>query len=118
MRAGSKPTVAAVVPATDAPPTLDGCIAAIRAASDPPDELIVVTEPSNAGPAAARNAGARQTTADLLLFVDADVLLHPDAVARVRAAFAHDPGLAGVFGSYDDTPEAPRAVSVFRNLLH
>jgi GT2 family glycosyltransferase len=118
MRAGSKPTVAAVVPATDAPPTLERCIAAIRTGSDPPDELIVVTEPPNAGPAAARNAGARQTTADILLFVDADVLLHPDAVERVRAVFAHDPGLAGVFGSYDDTPAAPGVVSVFRNLLH
>jgi GT2 family glycosyltransferase len=118
MRAGSKPTVAAVVPASDAPATLERCVAAIRAGSDAPDELIVVTEPSNAGPAAARNAGAREAAADILLFVDADVLLHPDAVERVRSAFARDPDLAGVFGSYDDAPEAPGAVSVFRNLLH
>ena len=29
-----------------------------------------------------------------------------------------DPGLAAVFGSYDDRPEAPGTVSQFRNLLH
>jgi hypothetical protein len=50
--------------------------------------------------------------------VDADVLVHPDAFARIRAAFGADPGLSAVFGSYDDEPEAPDAVSGFRNLLH
>jgi hypothetical protein len=40
------------------------------------------------------------------------------AVDRVIRAFAEDPGLAAVFGSYDDDPRAPALVSRYRNLLH
>jgi hypothetical protein len=110
--------VTCVVPATDAPPTLNRCMTAIRECADSPEELVCVTAPPGSGPAAARNAGAAGSDGDLLAFVDADVLVHPDAFARIRAAFGADPGLSAVFGSYDDEPEAPDAVSGFRNLLH
>lgn len=70
------------------------------------------------GPAAARNLAAAKANGEVLLFVDADVQLHPDAVARIRAHFAADPGLTALFGSYDATPAAPGLVSRFRNLLH
>jgi hypothetical protein len=111
-------SIAVVVPATDRPSTLTSCVESIRRGSDLPEEVIVVTEPPGAGPAAARNAGAARATAEILAFVDADVLVHDDAVARIRAAFDQDPSLTAVFGSYDDTPEARGAVSGFRNLLH
>jgi GT2 family glycosyltransferase len=107
-----------VVPATDAPPTLGRCLDGIRYSRTPPDELIVVSEPALAGPAAARNQGADQATGDVLVFVDADVLVHGDAFERIRDAFEQDPGLTAVFGSYDDAPEDGGAVSGFRNLLH
>jgi len=112
------PSIAVIVPATDAPETLPECLHAIKAALHPEDELIVVTEPRSFGPAAARNAGARRATANVLLFVDADVVIHPDAVARIRAAFGLDPGLTAVFGSYDDGPASRALVAQFRNLLH
>ncbi len=112
------PRIGVIVPATDGPPTLARCVDAIRASSDPPDEVIVVTEPGGAGPAAARNAGAECTTADILVFVDADVVVHRDAIRRIRATFGREPSLAALFGSYDDEPGAPGAVSGFRNLLH
>ena len=108
----------AIVPATDEPPTLERCLEALRAGTRRPDELIVVTEPSGAGPAAARNAGARRAGGDVLVFVDADVVARTDALERIEAALDADPGLAAVFGSYDDEPESPGAVSGFRNLLH
>jgi GT2 family glycosyltransferase len=111
-------TLSAVVPATDRPPTLDRCVAAIRAALDPPDEVVVVRHARAPGPAAARNAGAAEASGDVLAFVDADVVPEPDAFRRIRAAFDADPELVGVFGSYDDAPEAPNVVSGFRNLLH
>jgi hypothetical protein len=110
--------LSAIVPATDRPATLARCIAALRSADEPPDELIVVEQPEAAGPAEARNLAAARAGGDVLLFVDADVVVHADAVARLRARLVGDPGLAGVFGSYDDAPEAPRLVSAFRNLLH
>jgi GT2 family glycosyltransferase len=111
-------TITAVVPATDRPPTLERCLAAIRSARSGPDELLLVDGPRGAGPARARNEGAARAGGDVLVFVDADVVVHDDAFARIRDAFAADPGLHGVFGSYDDAPEAPGAVSGFRNLLH
>ena len=71
-----------------------------------------------AGPAAARNLAAESARGDVILFVDADVELVPDALERVRAAFDTDPDLCGVFGAYDAEPAAPGLVSRFRNLLH
>jgi glycosyltransferase involved in cell wall biosynthesis len=70
------------------------------------------------GPAAARNLAARSARGEILLFVDADVELHPDAIKRIRTRFCADPTLAALFGSYDDRPAAPGVVSRFRNLLH
>jgi GT2 family glycosyltransferase len=110
--------LAAIVPATDRPTTLSACVAAIHSAEDPPEELIVVEEPAGVGAAAARNAGVRESTCEILVFVDADVAVHADAFARIRARFEADPTLSAVFGSYDDEPAAPGFVSVFRNLLH
>jgi glycosyltransferase involved in cell wall biosynthesis len=110
--------VSAIVPATNRPATLDQCRAAILRAADPPDELLVVEEPRGIGPAAARNAGAIRATGDVLVFVDSDVVVDEEAFARIRRHFAEDPGLAAVFGAYDDDPEAEGLVSTFRNLLH
>ena len=112
------PTLTAIIPATNEPATLARCRDAIERAGSGPEEVIVVTEPPLAGPAASRNAGAGRARGDVLVFVDADVEVHDDAFARIRAAFDADPGLSAVFGSYDDAPSAPGAVSAFRNLLH
>jgi hypothetical protein len=110
--------LSAIVPATDSPATLELAVEAIRAAADSPDELIVVTDCALPGAGAARNAGAHQASGDVLVFVDADVLVAPDAFTRIRAAFDSDPGLAALFGSYDDDPPRAGLVSDFRNLLH
>lgn len=111
------PSLSAIVPATNDPPTLAACLDAIRAAADPPEDLIVVND-GGGGPAHARNRGAMRAAGDVLVFVDADVLVHPDAFSRIREAFDADPELAALFGSYDDSPADPGAVSQFRNLLH
>lgn len=110
--------LAAVVPATDRPPTLAACLKAIEAAAEPPEQVIVVSEPPSLGPAAARNRGAAQAMSELLVFVDADVAVHADVFVRIRQAFVENPGLAAVFGAYDDDPAEPDLVSGFRNLLH
>jgi GT2 family glycosyltransferase len=111
-------SVSAVVPATDAPATLDRCRAALAATERGPDEVIVIEGPAELSAAAARNAGANRASGDVLVFVDADVEVRRDALARIRNAFEDDPGLVALFGSYDDAPCAPGHVSVFRNLLH
>jgi hypothetical protein len=71
-----------------------------------------------AGPAAARNAGVEAVAGDVVLFLDADCVAHPDAVERVRAAFAADPALVALSGSYDDAPPAPGFFSQYMNLRH
>jgi glycosyltransferase involved in cell wall biosynthesis len=111
-------SLTAIVPATNDPPTLTTCTDAIRIAEDGPEQLIVVQDADRPGPAAARNAGAREASGDVLVFVDADIEIHPDAFLRIRRAFDADPELGALFGSYDDQPRAQSLVSVFRNLLH
>jgi GT2 family glycosyltransferase len=111
-------TLAVVVPATDRPATVDDCVRAIATADEPPEELIVVDKPPEAGPGEARNIGASRASGDVLVFVDADVVIHSDAIARIRRVFEDDPKIVAVFGSYDDDPERHGPVSDFRNLLH
>ena len=112
--------ISVVVPATDSPPTLPRCRAALRRATDALGgavEVIVVDGPSELGVCAARNDGARRASGEIVVFVDSDVEVHADALVRLAAAFAADPGLTAVFGSYDDAPPGG-TVAAFRNLLH
>jgi GT2 family glycosyltransferase len=111
-------TLSIIVPATDGPPTLERCRAALDASIDPADEIIVVEGPAELSASAARNDGARRATGDVVVFVDADVEVHPGALGRIRDAFEHDTDLTAIHGSYDDDPSAPGTVSRFRNLLH
>jgi len=106
-----------VIPATDHPPTLERCLAALERTGDV-GEVEVVREPAGAGPAAARNRGAARGSGEVLVFVDSDVEVHPDALRRLRDALEADPGLDAVFGAYDEWPAARSCVSRFRNLLH
>jgi GT2 family glycosyltransferase len=105
-----------IVPASDRPRTLSACVAAIERAKGPGDELLVIEDVAGTSPAWLRNVGALRARNEVLVFIDADVVVHPGALERLRSAFA-DPGLAAAFGSYDDTPPGG-TVAVFRNLLH
>lgn len=110
-------SLSVVVPATNGPPTLDRCLAALSASSEPADEVVVVTD-ERLSATAARNHGAARAGGDVVVFVDADVEVHPDALGRIRATLAADLDLTAVFGSYDDEPDDRGVVSAFRNLLH
>ena len=78
----------------------------------------VVFTGSKRGPATARNLAASIAVGRVLLFVDADCELAPDAIGRVEATFATAPDLVAMFGAYDDAPACSGFVSQFRNLLH
>jgi len=106
-----------VIPATDDPPSLGRCLAAI-ARSDEPHVVELVSGPPGSGPAAARNAGVARGGGEIVVFVDSDVEVHPDALRRLRERLDADPALDAVFGAYDERPAAQQSVSRFRNLLH
>jgi GT2 family glycosyltransferase len=130
--------VSVIVPVHDDAANLRDCLAALQTAAVPGMEIVVVDDASrddavgvataagarivridrNVGAAAARNRGVAVASGDLVVFVDADVCVSPDAVTRLVGVLETRPDLAAVFGSYDATPRARSFVSQYRNLLH
>ena len=130
------PALSIIVPVRNGGQTLRGCIDAVTPQLRPGDELLVVDDGSTqairfgadeparvirlehwAGVAAARNRGAALARAPILFFIDADVVVHPDALARARTTMA-DARVDAAIGSYDDSPQAATLVSRFKNLAH
>lgn len=132
-------TVSVVIPAYQSAGHLARCLEALGLSTAPPIESLVVDDGSTdgtahvaarygakvlsvpggpRGPAAARNAGAAQAIGDVVLFLDADVAVHADTLARFERCFDAHADVAAVFGSYDDRPTDRSTVSQYRNLLH
>ena len=133
------PGVSVIIPAYNAGDDLDRCLEAVLKSDCALVECIVVddasTEASTAeiarrhgatlvtmdeqgGPGKARNRGAELARGDVLMFTDADVVLHPDAIGIAARALRDDPEVGAVFGSYDDRPAHPSFLSRYRNLYH
>ncbi|MCU1484472.1 MAG: glycosyl transferase family 2 [Actinomycetia bacterium] len=108
--------VAVVLPTRDRPEMLARCLESLRAALGPDDELVVVDSASvtpiagvgarvlrcdRPGVDRARNAGWRATTADLVLFVDDDVVVDAGWADAMAGAFARHPEAAFVTGRID-----------------
>src|SRR5512145_2519208 len=129
-------SVALIIPVHNGGEPFRRCLESVTCAVPRPAELIVVADGDSdgswrvaeefgahvirvsgpKGPAHARNIGARAARSEMLFFVDADVTIPSDAVGRVAALFASEPGLAAAFGSYDDAPAAPNFLSQYKNL--
>ncbi|WP_176722445.1 glycosyltransferase family A protein [Candidatus Thiosymbion oneisti] len=105
-----------IIPCFNAAETLGACLDALLERSRvPPDEVIVVDDASqdrsvavasrpgvalitakiNAGPGVTRNLGAARAGGDILVFVDADVAVAPDALGRLACHFAEDADCVG-----------------------
>ncbi|HZI27494.1 MAG TPA: glycosyltransferase [Gemmatimonadaceae bacterium] len=79
----------------------------------------VVTLPGKAsGPAYARNRGFEVSRGEIIVFIDADCVVHPDTLSRFDELLTSDPDLGAAFGSYDDKPPASGLMSQYRNLVH
>ncbi len=79
----------------------------------------VVRLPGRAnGPAYARNRGFEVSRGSLVVFFDADVVVHRDTLRRFAEVLTEHEDVGAVFGSYDDQPAATGFMSQYRNLLH
>lgn len=129
-----------IVPVHNAHGTLADCLAGLRRSSRVPDQVIVVDDGSTddsmqiacswgatlvstpqarpRGAAWARNRGVDTASGDVLVFIDADVVVHTDTLARMVAEFEEAPTLSALFGSYDEQPLCTDIPSRFKNLLH
>lgn len=132
------PTVSVVIPVYNAAGHLRSCLDHLSKSTCKDYECIVVDDGSTddsaatarrwgakvvntggrRGPAHARNLGARHAAGDIILFIDSDVLVHEDTLARVVSDFSTDSELDAVMGSYDDEPGASDFLSQYRNLMH
>jgi GT2 family glycosyltransferase len=131
-------SVSIIVPVWNGGEGFGACLAAAAAAARPPHEIIVVADgegggawrkaraagicviklPATGPPAQARNAGAKTARSQIVFFVDADVVIPPDALTTILDVFADDAGLAAVIGSYDDAPAEANFLSQYKNLFH
>jgi GT2 family glycosyltransferase len=115
------------------------CLEALNNSLRVPDEIIVVDDASTdgsgdlaqelgahvlrlpgppRGAALPRNRGAAIAAGDLLVFVDADVGVHPQTLALMEHIMIEHQEIVAMFGSYDDSPRDPGLVSRYKNLLH
>ena len=135
---GARPSVAVIIPAYNARDTLPACLDAIHAMQRAPDEVLLFSDGSTddtdeiarkagvtvirndgkpRGPGYGRNQAAQHAQSELILFVDADVVISPQALDRLLSEMlAHDAKAA--FGSYDDQPWSQRVTSLYANLRH
>jgi GT2 family glycosyltransferase len=132
------PSISVIVPVHNRLSELAECLESLRSCRTEDCELILVDDASTGdvrkiaecygasyfrrqrrqGPAAARNFGAHHAMGEILVFVDADVVVSANTVRIIRREFERHPGLAALFGSYDDEPRCSDFFSLFKNLLH
>jgi len=131
--------ISVIVPVRNDPGHLRACLESLAATRGVLDREVIVVDDASTddsaavaaalgarvlrlerrlGPAAARNLGAEAAHGEVVFFVDADVCVHPETVGQVVAAFAADPGIDALFGSYDRQPGAPNFLSQYKNLFH
>lgn len=131
--------ISVIIPVHNGGEDLRSCLSALSQSSRMPDEVVVVDDASTDasaalargfgaqvlhlpdgpnGPAVGRNRGAEMAQGDILVFVDADVAVHPDTLSIIENYFAEQPGIAALFGSYDDAPPRRGLVTLYKNLLH
>ncbi|MBI4142387.1 glycosyltransferase [Candidatus Uhrbacteria bacterium] len=117
----SSPHISIVIPIYGSPEPLTACLTALAAqthqnfditivddGSDPPIQLPapnpqlpthLIRQP-HAGAPAARNRGARETNGELLLFLDADIVLAPTALECMVRALTAAPSASYAYGGF------------------
>ncbi|HEV8384696.1 MAG TPA: glycosyltransferase family 2 protein [Candidatus Acidoferrales bacterium] len=133
-----KPHLSVIVPVHNGKLQLPRCLDALRTSQFTDFEVIVVDDcstdntrqivegfrarylrtPRKLGPGGGRNLGVRHARGEIIVFIDADVVVAPVTLAQIAADFAADSELAAVFGSYDERPAWSDFLSQYKNLMH
>jgi glycosyltransferase involved in cell wall biosynthesis len=132
-------TLSVVIPVWNGRTHLEHCLQALAASIRKPDEIIVVDDGSTDGsaavarasgakvvgvaggpfgPAMARNRGVSASCGAIIVFIDCDVVVHPETLSLMERKFLSNPDVAALFGSYDDRPSEAGLTSGYRNLMH
>ena len=134
----AQPLISIIIPVYNAAETLGQCLDAVNNSTCRDFECLVADDGSwdessdiaagkgarvipiaeRQGPASARNVAAASACGEILLFIDADVRIQPNTLEQVAKAFAEEPKLDALIGSYDDDPAASNFVSQYKNLMH
>ena len=142
-------TVSAIIPCFNASATLERALASVAAQTQPPLETLLVDDGSapaearalqeicarfpalrpralrleqNLGTGSARNAGWAEARGELVAFLDADDVWHPQKLGLQAARMAAAPGLTlsghpvRVLGDGESLPETPRGTGAGRAL--
>jgi glycosyltransferase involved in cell wall biosynthesis len=132
------PVLSVIVPVYNSRAELEQCLAALAKSEFDGFDVLVVDDGSTVpikpladehgfgymridgpgGPARARNRGAQSVGSPYLVFIDADVCVHPDTLTLFAEVFARDPKVDAIVGSYDDAPAYPSFISQYKNLFH
>ena len=134
------PLLSVIVPVFGDAAVLEACLSSIHQSQFQDYELVVADDGSpdavkiadicerqrarlvrletRSGPGPARNAAAGIARGEILVFIDSDETVHADSLDRIAAAFASDPSLDALVGSFDLAPGVQGLVAIFRNLLH
>ncbi len=133
--ATSDVSLSVVIPVHNGVATLDACFDALARALPAGAEVIVVDDGSTdgtpeilerwpwrvlrhdtkRGTSAARNTGWQASQGNIVVFMDADMVLEPTALHRTLERLEADPSVLGVNGFVDLEPGAPGLVSAFAN---
>ena len=136
-RAGATPEIAIIIPHYNDVARLRRCLNALMENDLAACEILVVdngsTEPledvedtfpaihfvsePEKGAAAARNRGVRETTAPLLMFIDADCVAAPDWVATGRTVAGRADIIGGLVEVFDETPPPRSGAEAFETVF-
>lgn len=137
------PLVSVIIPAYNSEDTIERCVRAVLSQDYPCFEVIIVddasqdstvarltqfvknnqgrhvsiiTKSKNRGAGHSRNIGARQAQADLLVFVDSDIIILAGGVSRITKTITDDPGIIASGCIYSDNTMDFDFVSDYKNL--
>ena len=131
-------TISVVIAAFNSEKTLEACLRSAFSSDYPFLEVILVNDGStdqtariaaefpcklinlakNLGPGAARNRGVEAAKGELLFFLDADIIIEKDTLAKLVQTFVDRPEISALICSYQKNTPVGNFSSAYKSLVH